>query len=173
MFPGLQGGPHDHTNAAKAVAFKEAMQPEFREYSKRVLENAKAMADEFLSRGLRLVTGGTDNHLMVVDVWDKGVTGKQAQDMLDSVGIYTNKNTIPYDPRPPFDPSGIRLGSPALTTRGMGKNEMKDIAGMISDVILSKGEKRVLEKTREQVAELTRQFPLYPELENGYLSASG
>lgn len=173
VFPGLQGGPHDHINAAKAVAFREALQPEFREYSSRVLKNAKAMSEELVSQGIRLVTGGTDNHLMLLDVWEKGVTGKDCQDMLDSVGIYTNKNSIPYDTRSPFNPSGIRVGSPALTSRGMGTGEMKEIGEMIAKVIVSKGEASARDKVREAVLEMCRQFPLYPGLDDGYVKLGG
>ena len=169
VFPGLQGGPHDHMTAAKAVAFKEAMQPGFSEYSRKILRNSKALAEELMSHGLRLVTGGTDNHLVLVDVWEKSVTGKGAQDMLESAGIYVNKNTVPFDKRSPFDPSGIRIGTPALTTRGMNVEEMKDIGMMISEIILSKGDDSVIQKTRENISELCRQFPLYPELEDGYV----
>jgi len=169
VFPGLQGGPHDHMTAAKAVAFKEAMQPGFSEYSRKILRNSKALAEELMSHGLRLVTGGTDNHLVLVDVWEKSVTGKGAQDMLESAGIYVNKNTVPFDKRSPFDPSGIRIGTPALTTRGMNVEEMKDIGMMISEIILSKGDDSVIQKAREKISELCRQFPLYPELEDGYV----
>lgn len=173
VFPGLQGGPHDHINAAKAVAFKEALEPGFKEYSKQVLKNAKALSEELVSQGIRLVTGGTDNHLMLLDAWEKGVTGKDAQDLLDSVGIYTNKNTIPYDTRSPFNPSGIRIGTPALTSRGMGASEMREIGGLIAKVITSKGEKQVIEKVRKDVLDITKEFPLYPGLTDGYVKMNG
>lgn len=169
VFPGQQGGPHDHMNAGKAVAFLEAMQPEFKEYTSRVLKNAKAVADELMAQGFRLVTGGTDNHLVVADVWEKNITGKDAEGILESVGIYLNKNTIPYDTRSPFNPSGIRLGTPALTTRGMRPEEMKDIGGLIAKALLKRDDKSALEKVKEDVKNLCEQFPLYPDLPDGYL----
>jgi glycine hydroxymethyltransferase len=168
VFPGLQGGPHDHMNAAKAVAFKEAMQPEYKEYSSQILKNAKALADELMAQGFRLVTGGTDNHLMVADVWEKGISGKEAQNLLDSVGIFLNKNTIPFDTRSPFDPSGVRLGTPALTTRGMKTGEMKETGSLIARALLRRDDKAALAKVKEGVSELCNQFPLYPELPDGY-----
>lgn len=168
VFPGLQGGPHDNTNAAKAVAFKEALQPEFKDYSKRIIDNARALADELMAQGFRLVTGGTDNHLMLVDVWKKSITGKQAENLLESVGIYVNKNTIPYDSRSPFDPSGIRLGTPALTTRGMGRNEMKEIGRLIAKVLMNRGKAKA-KMVREEVLSLCSQFPLYPDLPDGHV----
>lgn len=164
VFPGLQGGPLDHVIAAKAVCFKEAMQPSFKEYARQIVRNAKALADELMKLGFRLVSGGTDNHLMVVDLRSKGMTGKEAQELLDSVGITVNKNTIPYDPQKPFITSGIRLGTPPLTTRGMKEEEMREIAGMIAKVLDSKGDAAVLEMVRKQVRELCERFPLYPSL---------
>ncbi len=168
VFPGLQGGPHDHMNAAKAVAFQEALQPEYKEYASQILRNAKALADELTAQGFRLVTGGTDNHLMVVDVWEKGISGKDAQNLLDGVGIFLNKNTIPFDTRSPFNPSGIRLGTPALTTRGMKEGEMKEIGSLIARALLKRNEGTELTKVRQDVSELCGQFPLYPELPDGY-----
>lgn len=164
VFPGLQGGPLDHVIAAKAVCFKEAMQPSFKEYAKQIVKNAKALADELMKLGFRLVSGGTDNHLMLVDLRSKGMTGKEAQELLDSVGITVNKNTIPYDPQKPFITSGIRLGTPPLTTRGMKEGEMREVAGMIAKVLESKGEAMVLEKVRKQVRELCERFPLYTSI---------
>ncbi len=168
VFPGLQGGPHDHVNAAKAVAFHEALQPEYKVYASQILKNAKALADELMSQGLRLVTDGTENHLMVVDVWEKGITGKDAQNLLDEVGIFLNKNTIPFDERSPFNPSGVRLGTPALTTRGMKESEMKEVGSLMARALLKKDDKTALAKVKEGVSELCSQFPLYPELPDGY-----
>ncbi len=168
VFPGLQGGPHDHMNAAKAVAFHEALQPEYKVYASQILRNAKALADELMAQGFRLVTGGTENHLMVVDVWQKGITGKDAQNLLDGVGIFLNKNTIPFDERSPFNPSGIRLGTPALTTRGMKEGEMKHVGELIGRALLKKDDSAALAKVKEDVSELCRQFPLYPDMPDGY-----
>ncbi|MCX8196879.1 MAG: serine hydroxymethyltransferase [Candidatus Micrarchaeota archaeon] len=164
VFPGIQGGPFDHVIAAKAVCFKEAMQPEFAQYAKKVVENAKALAESLVEEGMTLVSGGTDTHLIVVDLTSLKITGKEAQNALDEVGITVNKNTIPYDPLSPFVTSGIRLGTPALTTRGMGKSQMKEIGKMISEICRSPNDSAVKERVRKQVAEMTRQFPLYPEL---------
>ncbi|UCD03120.1 MAG: serine hydroxymethyltransferase, partial [Candidatus Aenigmatarchaeota archaeon] len=171
VFPGQQGGPHDHMQAAKAVAFKECLEPEFKDYSAKILANAKAIADELLAQGFRLVTGGTDNHLVVADVWEKGITGKEAQGILESVGIFLNKNTVPYDKRSPFDPSGIRLGTPALTTRGMGTSEMKEIGALIAKTLLNREKPDVLDRVKGGVRALCDQFPLYPEFQDGYFKA--
>src|SRR3989338_700593 len=167
VFPGLQGGPHDHVNAAKAVAFKEALQPEYKKYSEQILKNAKALADSLMGNGLELVTGGTDNHLMVIKLINKGLTGKgkEVQNALGEAEIYVNKNTIPYEPNTPFNPSGIRLGTPALTTRGMKESEMKVIGGCIAKVIDNYSEKSVIEKAKKDILELCKDFPLYPGLE--------
>jgi len=164
VFPGLQGGPLDHVIAAKAVCFKEAMQPSFKEYAKQIVKNAKALAEELMARGFKLVSGGTDNHLLLVDLTTKGMTGKEAQELLDSVGITVNKNTIPYDTQKPFVTSGIRLGTPPLTTRGMKESEMKEVGGMIANVLDSKGDAAVLTKVKTQVKELCDRFPLYKSL---------
>lgn len=164
VFPGLQGGPLDHVIAAKAVCFKEAMQPSFKEYAKQIVKNAKALAEELMARGFKLVSGGTDNHLLLVDLTTKGMTGKEAQELLDSVGITVNKNTIPYDTQKPFVTSGIRLGTPPLTTRGMKESEMKEVGGMIAKVFDSKGDAAVLAKVKTQVKELCDRFPLYKSL---------
>src|SRR5919197_781334 len=139
VFPGLQGGPHNHTTAAIAVALGEALQPEFFEYAQRVVENAKALAAGLLERGFELVSGGTDNHLLLVDLTSKGVTGKVAAQALDRARITLNYNTVPFDPRKPFDPSGVRLGTPAVTTRGMAENEMRLIARWIDEVVGAAG----------------------------------
>jgi glycine hydroxymethyltransferase len=166
VFPGLQGGPHDHVNAAKAVAFGEALKPEFKEYAKQIVKNAKAMADELMALGIKLVSNGTDNHLMLIDLTKKDLTGKgkEVQNALDEAGITANKNTIPYEPASPFHPSGIRLGTPAVTTRGMKESEMKVIAKGIATVIDALNDKEKIAKVRKDILELTKQFPLYPGL---------
>ncbi|NYZ75841.1 serine hydroxymethyltransferase [Candidatus Micrarchaeota archaeon] len=161
VFPGLQGGPLEHVIAAKAVCFKEAMQPSFKEYAKQIVKNAKALADELMAQGFKLVSGGTDNHLILMDLTNKGITGKEAQEVLDSVGITANKNTIPYDTQKPFITSGLRLGTPALTTRGMRESEMKEVGEMIAKVLGNKGDAAMLEKVRVEVRALSERFPLY------------
>lgn len=161
VFPGMQGGPHEHTIAAKAVAFKEALQPDFKEYAEQIVKNARAMAEGLLDQGFELITGGTDNHLLLVDLRNKNVTGKEAEDALDLAGITVNKNTIPYDPRKPWDPSGIRLGSPVITTRGMKESEAEYIGELISKAIDNLKDKSQLEKIRGEVKELCSQFPVY------------
>ena len=165
IIPGLQGGPHNHQTAAIAVALLEASQPEFVEYGHQIVKNAKTLAEELMARGFELVTGGTDNHLMVADMTNKNVSGKEAQLALDAAGITVNKNTVPFDPRKPFDPSGIRLGTPALTSRGMKEAEMKLIAAWIDRAITSSNKADALEAIRREVKELTDQFPLYPGLQ--------
>ena len=164
VFPGLQGGPFDHAIAAKAVCFKEAMQPEFSEYARKIVENAKALADSLMAEGLTLVSGGTDTHLILVDLTGMKINGKEAQNALDEVGITVNKNTIPYDTQSPFVTSGIRLGTPALTTRGMGKNDMKEVGRLIKAVCAAPSDAAVKEKVKQEVLALTSKFPLYPEL---------
>ncbi|MDP3964448.1 MAG: serine hydroxymethyltransferase [bacterium] len=164
IIPGLQGGPHNHQTAAIAIALHEAAQPEFREYGKQVTRNAKALADSLLEQGAKLITDGTDNHLMVIDVTPFDVTGKEAEIVLDSVGITVNKNMIPFDERKPFDPSGIRLGTPAITTRGMDAAAMKKIGVAIASVLKQPKNTETLDQARVMVRELTEQFPLYPEL---------
>jgi glycine hydroxymethyltransferase len=159
VFPGVQGGPLMHVIAAKAVAFGEVLQPSFRQYAAQVIANAKVLAEELSRAGFVLVSGGTDNHLMLVDVTAKGVTGKQAEHSLDAAGITVNKNMIPFDPRKPLDPSGIRIGTPALTTRGMKEAEMRQIAKWITEVIAHPGDSTVLERVRGGVRELCGQFP--------------
>jgi glycine hydroxymethyltransferase len=164
IFPGIQGGPLMHVIAAKAVAFGEALTPEFRAYQKQILENAKTLAEELIQFGLELVTGGTDNHLMLVDLTrlgDGNITGKDAEKWLDQAGITVNKNTVPNEKRSPFITSGIRIGVPAITTRGMGKNEMKRIAGWISEALKSHGDTEKLAKIKTEVRELCQGFPLY------------
>lgn len=157
VFPGVQGGPLMHVIAGKAVCFKEALTPEFKEYQKQIIKNAKVLAEELMNRGFKLVSGGTDNHLMLVDLTNKGVTGKDAEAMLDEVGITVNKNTIPFDKQKPNIASGIRIGTPAMTTRGMKEEEMKTIAELIDRTI--KGEDK--EKIKEDVLKLTSRFPIY------------
>ena len=159
VFPGIQGGPLMHVIAAKAVAFREALQPDFTQYVKHVIANAKVLAEELLAAGFPIVSGGTDNHLMLVDVTAKGVTGKQAEHALDAAGITVNKNMIPFDKRKPLDPSGVRIGTPALTTRGMKEAEMRQIARWITDVLTHHGDAAVAEKVKGGVRELCQQFP--------------
>ena len=162
VFPGLQGGPHEHVIAAKAVAFKEALEPGFKDYAQQIVKNAKAMAEELMSKGLRLVTGGTDNHLMLVDVFkSKGITGKEAEHALELAGIYCNKNTIPFDTRSPWNPSGIRIGTPVLTTRGMKESEMKEVAGFIVKALDAHSDGAKLAGIKKDVVEFCGQFPFY------------
>jgi glycine hydroxymethyltransferase len=160
VFPGIQGGPLEHVIAAKAVCFHEASQPAFKEYQRQIVKNAVALADSMKRNGYRLVSGGTDNHLMLVDVGAKGLTGKECQAALDEAGITVNKNTIPFETRSPFQASGIRLGSPAVTTRGMKEAEMAAIADMISEVLLDIKNVEVAHKVRGRVRELTAKYPL-------------
>ena len=162
VFPGTQGGPLMHTIAAKAVCFKEALAPEFKEYQQQVVKNAAALADELQAQGLRLVSGGTDNHLMLCDVMSKGKTGMEVQELLDEAHITANKNTIPFDTQSVKLTSGMRFGSPAVTTRGMKEEEMHQIGRIIASLI-EQGEEAVTQ-AREQAMELCRRFPLYPEL---------
>jgi glycine hydroxymethyltransferase len=159
VFPGLQGGPLMHVIAAKAVGFGEALKPEFKSYAAQVIANAKTLAHELQSHGFRIVSGGTDNHLLLVDVASRGVTGKLAEQALDAAGITVNKNMIPYDTRKPLDPSGIRIGTPALTTRGLREPEMRAIAGWIGAVLAKPDDKAVQERVRGQVQEMGQQFP--------------
>jgi glycine hydroxymethyltransferase len=160
VFPGQQGGPLMHVIAGKAVAFGEALRPEFKTYAKQVVANAKVLAEGLASGGVKLVSGGTDNHLMLVDVTPLSIGGKLAEETLDRCGITCNKNMIPYDERKPMDPSGIRLGTPALTTRGMGGDEMKRIAQWILRALKHTGDESVVDSTRREVAELAEQFPV-------------
>lgn len=159
VFPGLQGGPLMHVIAAKAVAFGEALQPSFKAYAAQVVSNAKTLADELLRQGFRLVSGGTDNHMVLVDVVSRGVTGKVAEHALDAAAITVNKNKIPFDERPPMDPSGIRIGTPALTTRGMREPEMRLIGRWIGEVLSQPEDAAVRDRVRGQVRELGEQFP--------------
>ena len=161
IFPGIQGGPLVHIIAAKAVAFKEALQPEYKEYQKQVRKNAKAMADDLVKGGLRIVSGGTDNHLMLVDLRQKNVTGKAAEEVLEKAGITCNKNAIPNDPEKPFITSGVRLGTPAITARGMKEEEARKIAKMIIKVLENINDEVIIDEVKKEVIELTKKFPLY------------
>ncbi|HET7229069.1 MAG TPA: serine hydroxymethyltransferase [Longimicrobium sp.] len=161
VFPGTQGGPLMHVIAAKAVAFGEALRPDFTDYSGRVVANARALAEALMERGFNLVSGGTDNHLMLVDLRNKGVTGKVAEKSLDHAGITVNKNTVPGETESPFVTSGIRIGTPALTTRGFGVDEMRAIAGLIERVIAKPDDEQVADAVRGEVREMCGRFPLY------------
>ena len=166
VFPGQQGGPLMHIVAAKAVAFKEALQPEFAAYAKQVVANAKVLAEALAGEGYRIISGGTDTHLMLVDVFQKGILGSEAENALGAAGITVNKNAIPYDTNPPMKPSGIRIGTPALTTRGMKEPEMRVIAGWIAEALEHRSDVGKLAKIRGQVGELADRFPLYGWLRN-------
>ncbi|HEX4427245.1 MAG TPA: serine hydroxymethyltransferase [Terriglobales bacterium] len=163
VFPGMQGGPLMHIIAAKAVCFKEALQPDFRDYAKQVVANAKVLAETLAGEGFRIISGGTDTHLMLIDVFSKGMFGSEAEKALGDAGITVNKNAIPFDTNPPMKPSGIRIGSPALTTRGMKETEMRQVGRWISEVLQHRTDAAVLEKIRRQVVEFAEGFPLYPE----------
>src|SRR5918993_294400 len=163
VFPGIQGGPLMHIIAAKAVCFKEAMEPAFADYQRQIVANAKRLAAAISSHGFRLVSGGTDNHLMLVDVFSKGITGKAAEAALGKAGITVNKNAIPFDQNPPMVASGIRVGTPAVTTRGMGEHEMDTIGELIARALASPDDDRALGAVRDEVEALCRKFPLYPE----------
>lgn len=161
IFPGIQGGPLMHVVAAKAVAFKEALSDEFKVYQQQVLDNAKALADELVKKGFRIVSGGTDNHLMLVDLRSKNITGKEAQFLLDEIGITANRNTIPFEPLSPFVTSGIRLGTPALTTRGLKEEDIREVADIIADVIENREDSAVIEAAKAKVQAICKKFPLY------------
>lgn len=160
IIPGLQGGPHNHQTAAIAVALREAATPEFKAYGQQIVKNAKKLAAELIAKGYDLVTGGTDNHLLLIDLTNKKVSGKEAEKALGLAGITVNKNTVPYDPRKPFDPSGIRLGTPALTSRGLKEAEMVQVASWIDAAINSAGSEDKLRKQRDDIRDFARQFPL-------------
>ena len=164
LFPGVQGGPLVHIIAAKAVAFGEALREDFKEYQRQTLANAKALAAELQQHGLRLVSGGTDNHLMLVDVWmdGKGITGKDAEKALEAAHITVNKNTIPFDQNKPFVASGLRIGTPAVTTRGMKEAEMREIGRLIAEIIHAPASEDVRTKVQQGVVDLAARFPLYP-----------
>jgi glycine hydroxymethyltransferase len=161
VFPGLQGGPHNHTTAGIAVALKEAATDDFRAYAAQIVTNAKALAEGLAARGFDIVSGGTDNHLVLIDLTSKDIAGKPAAQALDRAGLETNYNTVPYDTRKPFDPSGVRIGTPAVTSRGMGPAEMDAIAGWFDEVVeaAKKGDEQTIERVRKEVVDLTAQFP--------------
>ena len=166
VMPGIQGGPLMHIIAAKAVAFGEALTSEFRDYTEHVVENAKTMAEEFLKKDYALVSGGTDTHVMLIDLTNKGITGKKAENALERAGITVNKNMVPFDQKSPFITSGIRIGTPAITTRGMGKEEMKLIANLIDQVILDPENETLTDSIKEHVHQICKSFPLYEELDS-------
>lgn len=161
IFPGIQGGPLVHVIAAKAVAFKEALNKEFKDYQQRVINNAKRLAEELMKRGFRIISGGTDNHLMLVDLTTKGITGKEAEEALDKAGITVNKNAIPYDERPPTVTSGMRLGTPSVTTRGMGEAEMAEIADIIDEVLKNHASDEKLGGLKQRAENICKKFPIY------------
>jgi len=163
IFPGIQGGPLMHVIAAKAVAFGQALQPEFKRYQTQIVKNAKYLGERLVEQGLRLVSGGTDTHLLLVDLTAFGITGRQAENLLEEAGITVNKNMIPFDTRKPVETSGIRIGTPALTTRGMKEPEMKQIALWISQVLKQPEDEAIPRRVRSEVAELCSHFPLYQE----------
>jgi len=160
VFPGMQGGPHDHITAAKAVAFGEALRPEFKDYAKQIISNARTLAQEFIARGYQIVSGGTDNHMMVVNLASKNLVGKEAEKILEKIGISTSRSTIPNDPNPPMNPSGLRLGTPAVTTRGMKETEMKLIADYMDMALMSASDEEKLSELKIKVKELCERFPI-------------
>ena len=163
VFPGTQGGPLMHAIAGKAVALKEALEPEFKIYQQQVVSNAQSMADSFIQRGYKIVSGGTDNHLFLVDLIDKNITGKDADAALGRANITVNKNSVPNDPRSPFVTSGFRIGTPASTTRGFGEVEIRQVADWICDVLDQMGDESVVDNVRTQVLELCSRFPVYAD----------
>jgi glycine hydroxymethyltransferase len=171
VFPGQQGGPLIHIIAAKAVAFGEALEPSFRDYAAQIVSNAKVLADELASHGFRVISGGTDTHVMLIDVFAKGMLGSEAETALHAAGITVNKNAIPFDTNPPMKPSGIRIGTPALTTRGMGQQEMRTIARWITEALDKRSDEAALARIRGQVRELADSFPLYDWLREPQLAA--
>jgi len=160
VFPGMQGGPHDHITAAKAVAFGEALKPEFKVYAKQVIANAKLMAEEFIKLGYTVISGGTDNHLMVVDMTGKGISGKEAETVLERCGISVSRSTIPNDPNPPMNPSGVRFGTAAITTRGLKQTEIKKVVSWINAAIEQKDEMEMLDNIKKEVKEMCLEFPI-------------
>ena len=172
VFPGEQGGPLVHVIAAKAVCLKEAMEPEFKAYQQQTVANAQRLAETLAGRGFRIVSGGTDTHLLLVDVYKRGIMGRDAEKWLEQAGITVNKNAIPFDELPPLKASGIRLGTPALTTRGMKEAEMDLIGNWIADVLEKLGDESVVQRTRNQVSELTARFPLYTHRLNQEVAAA-
>lgn len=165
VFPGTQGGPLDHVIAAKAVCFLEAMKPSFKKYQKQIILNAKTMADEFQKQGIRVVSGGTDNHLMVIDISPFSLESKRIQDELDKVGIYVNRNAIPFDKRPPYNPSGIRLGSPAITSRGLKEKESRETVRLIVSLIKNINNQKVKNQIKREVKKIVKKFPIYEDFQ--------
>jgi glycine hydroxymethyltransferase len=161
IFPGTQGGPLMHVIAAKAVAFKEALSDEFKEYQRQIIKNARALSEALIQNGFRIVSGGTDNHLMLVDLRSKNITGKEAEKILDDIGITVNKNTIPFEPLSPFVTSGIRLGTPALTTRGLKEDDMREIAAIIGMVLDNPTDENTRTQAADKVKSLCEKYPLY------------
>jgi glycine hydroxymethyltransferase len=161
VFPGMQGGPHDHITAAKAVAFGEALKPEFKDYATQVIKNAQAMAAEFINLGYKIVSGGTDNHLFVIDLSSKGLVGKEAEKALETIGISVSRSTIPNDPNPPMNPSGLRLGTAAITTRGLKEVEVKQVVEFIDEALMNKDDEIKLQELKAKVKNLCLQFPVY------------
>ena len=160
VFPGMQGGPHDHITAAKAVAFGEALKPEFIEYAAQIIKNAKVMAEEFINLGYKIVSGGTDNHLMVVDLSSKGMAGKEAEIAWEKIGISVSRSTIPNDPNPPMNPSGVRLGTPAITTRGMKEAEIKLIVSLMDKALMNKDDEVKIAELKTEIKKMCEQFPI-------------
>ncbi|MEK7161272.1 MAG: serine hydroxymethyltransferase, partial [Patescibacteria group bacterium] len=161
VFPGVQGGPHDHINAAKAVAYGEALRPEFQEYSAQIIKNARALAGALQAKGYRIVSGGTDNHLMLIDLFgSKQITCKEGEKCLEHVGISINKNMIPFDPRKPMDPSGIRVGTPALTTRGCKEKDMQTVADLMDSALMNRTDENKLKQVSQKVKEFSLKFPV-------------
>ncbi|OIO07561.1 serine hydroxymethyltransferase [Candidatus Falkowbacteria bacterium CG_4_9_14_3_um_filter_36_9] len=160
VFPGMQGGPHDHINAAKAVALGEALKPEFKVYARQIITNAKVMAEELANKDYKIISGGTDNHLLVIDMTNKGVAGKETEILLDKVGISVSRSTIPNDPNPPMNPSGVRLGTPAITTRGMREKDVIKIVSLFDKTIISKNKAAELNKIKKEVKEFCLRFPV-------------
>ncbi|MFA5644176.1 MAG: serine hydroxymethyltransferase [Patescibacteria group bacterium] len=161
VFPGMQGGPHDHITAAKAVAFKEALEPDFKIYSQQVIKNAKKMAERFLELDYKIISGGTDNHLMVIDLRNKEISGLEGEKILEKIGISVSRSTIPNDPASPMKPSGIRLGTPAITTRGFKENEVLQVVEFIDLAFRNKDDEKILEKIKQEVEQLCQKFPIY------------
>jgi glycine hydroxymethyltransferase len=164
IFPGIQGGPLEHVIAGKAVAFHEALQPSFKKYQQQIVDNAQALAQALIAQGIRLVSGGTDNHLMMLDLRPKKLTGKVGEEVLGKAGITVNKNMIPFDPEKPFVTSGVRVGTPAMTTRGLGVKEMAEVGELIGYALDHATDDAALKATHEKVTALARRFPIYPEL---------
>jgi glycine hydroxymethyltransferase len=164
VFPGTQGGPLEHVIAAKAIAFGEILTEEFTSYAKQILVNAQAMAKEFNAKGYNLISSGTENHLMLIDLRNKNITGKKAQETLDKAGITLNKNAVPFDDKSPFVTSGMRVGVPAITTRGMKEEDMKDVVNLVDKVLMNADDTKIITSVRRDVADLMNKFPLYPEL---------